>query len=95
VELPNVFTPNNDGKNDYFLPMPNAWDGISSHFISIFNRWGEKVWESDHMEEGWDGRRDGTAVADGTYFWVLEVFYGPENIKQVQKGTVTVIGSGY
>jgi len=95
VELPNVFTPNNDQKNDYFLPMPGSWSGITDHYISIFNRWGEKVWESENMEDGWDGKRDGTVVADGTYFWVLEVFYGPENIKQVQKGTVTVVGSEY
>lgn len=94
VELPAVFTPNNDGKNDLFLPMDQSWNGVTSHYISIFNRWGEQVWESDHLEDGWDGKQNGKIVADGTYFWVLELYYGPDNIKQVQKGTVTVLGSG-
>jgi gliding motility-associated-like protein len=93
VELPLVFTPNNDGKNDIFLYMKDSWKGITSHHMSIFNRWGEQVWESEHFEEGWDGRQNGKLVADGTYFWVLELYYGPENIKQVQQGTVTVLGA--
>ena len=94
VELPIVFTPNNDGANDFFLPMDNSWNGITSHHISVFNRWGEEVWESESFENGWDGKRNGNTVADGTYFWVLEVYYGPDNLKQVQKGNVTVLGSG-
>jgi gliding motility-associated-like protein len=73
--------------------MNTAWKGITSHHISIFNRWGEQVWESEHFEDGWDGRQNGKPVADGTYFWVLELYYGPENIRQVQKGTVTVLGA--
>lgn len=94
VELPLVFTPNNDGKNDLFLPMENSWNGITSNSMSIFNRWGEKVWESENFEDGWDGKRNGKTVADGTYYWVLEVYYGPDNLKQVQKGNVSVLGSG-
>lgn len=92
VELPAVFTPNNDGDNDLFLPMDNTWNGISNHHISIFNRWGEKVWESENFEDGWDGKKDGSIVADGTYFWVLEVYYGPDNIKQTLKGNISVLG---
>ncbi len=92
VELPIVFTPNNDGKNDLFLPMENSWNGITKHHISIFNRWGEQVWESESFEDGWDGKQNGITVADGTYFWVLEVFYGPEDLKQTLKGSLSVLG---
>jgi len=92
VELPAVFTPNNDGKNDLFLPMDNSWNGITKHHISIFNRWGEQVWESENLEKGWDGKKDGKPVTDGTYFWVLEVYYGPDDLKQALKGTLSVLG---
>ncbi len=74
--------------------MENSWNGITKHHISIFNRWGEQVWESENFEDGWDGKQNGITVADGTYFWVLEVYYGPDNLKHVQKGNVTVLGSG-
>jgi gliding motility-associated-like protein len=92
VKIPNVITPNGDGINDTFTPMEGSWSGVNRHHIGLFNRWGEKVWESDDFESGWDGKRNGTSVAEGTYFWVLDVFYGPEDIKQTIKGTVTVLG---
>jgi gliding motility-associated-like protein len=93
VKIPNVFTPNGDGYNDDFLPMESGWSGVTKHHIDIFNRWGEKVWESNNFESGWDGKRNGRPVASGTYFWVLEVFYGTDQVKQTLKGTVTILDS--
>lgn len=94
VQIPNVVTPNGDGKNDDFTPMSEGFTGINSHTISVFNRWGEKVWESNDFISGWDVKQNGKYVAEGTYFWVLEVTYGTEDIKKVYKGTVTVLGTG-
>jgi len=94
VKLPAVITPNGDGDNDEFKPFDEGWAGIHEHTISVLNRWGEKVWESDDFPSGWDGKHNGTLVADGTYFWVLEVKYGPQNISKTYKGTLSVIGSG-
>lgn len=94
VKIPNVFTPNGDNNNDKFLPMEDGWNGVNNHHIDIFNRWGEKVWESDDFESGWDGKRNGNYVSDGTYFWVLDVYFGESHIKQRVKGTVTLLGSG-
>jgi gliding motility-associated-like protein len=93
VEVPIVITPNGDGANDRFRPG-EGWSGISDHTIMVFNRWGEKVWESSDFESGWDGKQNGKIVADGTYFWVLEVFYGSERTKKTYKGSLTVLGSG-
>ncbi len=93
VEVPIVFTPNGDPYNEKFKPMKDL-SGVNSNYIVVFNRWGEKVWESDDFNSGWDGRQNGHLVADGTYFWVLEVYYGNENIKKVYKGSVTVLGTG-
>ncbi|MCF8369528.1 MAG: gliding motility-associated C-terminal domain-containing protein [Bacteroidales bacterium] len=92
IKIPIAITPNGDGYNDIFRPFEDGWSGVSRHHITIFNRWGEKVWESDDFEKGWDGKRNGNYVAEGMYYWVLEVYYGPENIEQVINGTLTILG---
>ncbi len=94
VWVPKVITLNADGKNDYFAPDPERWQGINKHKMTVFNRWGEVVWESEDFPSGWDGKRNGRYVADGTYFWILEVYYGSQNIKQTLKGSLTVLASG-
>ncbi|RLD65283.1 MAG: hypothetical protein DRI95_09080 [Bacteroidetes bacterium] len=47
--------------------------------------WGKKKWESDNFLLGWDGKLNGSFVAEGTYFWILEAFYDHTNIKQILK----------
>jgi gliding motility-associated-like protein len=93
IWAPMVITPNGDGRNDLFLPDPERWQGIQEHHIMVFNRWGEQVWESSDFESGWDGRQNGKVVSDGTYYWILEAFYGNPEIKKILKGSLTVIGS--
>ncbi|MCD4732399.1 MAG: gliding motility-associated C-terminal domain-containing protein [Bacteroidales bacterium] len=93
MEIPMVITPNGDGANDTFKPG-DGWSAINNHKIIVFNRWGEKVWESSDFTSGWDGKnKNGNYVTDGTYFWVLEVLYGPDNVKRVYKGSLTVFGT--
>lgn len=89
----NLLTPNGDGSNDLFLPDEKGWKGINDHKMTVFNRWGAKVWESSDFPSGWDGKQNGNYVADGSYFWVLEVFYGTDNLKKVYKGSLTVLGT--
>jgi len=91
LEIPIVITPNGDGKNDRFEPKNGSWNGIRDHTMLVYNRWGEKVWESNNFPAGWDGKRNGNYVADGTYFWILEVYYGPKNAKATYKGSLTVL----
>jgi gliding motility-associated-like protein len=75
-ELPNVFTPNGDQRNDYFTPFPETIGGVENVNIRIFNRWGLQVFESsgDPMIN-WDGRNERTnkECPDGTYFYVCEI----------------------
>lgn len=94
VWVPKVITLNGDGDNEIFRADSDKWKGIGRHSMIVFNRWGEKVWESDDFLTGWDGRQKGKYVADGTYFWVLEIYYGSKEIKQTLKGSLTVLGSG-
>jgi gliding motility-associated-like protein len=92
VQVPPVITPNGDGANDTFKPK-GVWSGINENKMIVYNRWGEKVWESSDFLSGWDGKSKGKYVSEGTYFWVLEVKYGAENLSKVYKGSLTVLGT--
>jgi gliding motility-associated-like protein len=93
VKVPNVITPNGDGKNDTFMPM-EGWSGVNRHHITVINQWGEQVWESTDFESGWDGKKNGNPVSEGTYFWILEVWYGKDDLQKVYRGTLTVLKEG-
>jgi gliding motility-associated-like protein len=64
LTIPNVFTPNGDGKNDEFVISGN---GIKTFSIEIYNRWGKKEFESSEITHSWDGKK----VTDGTYFYII------------------------
>ena len=70
ISVPNVFTPNGDGNNDFFS-IPNS--GIKSYHLQIFNRWGGLIFETTAPQIAWDGRNNfGAECAEGTYYYVLE-----------------------
>ncbi len=67
LTIPNVFTPNQDGKNDFF-EIP-----IASVDYKVINRWGNLVFDSKMMNTKiWDGTCDGQTCTDGLYFYVIE-----------------------
>jgi gliding motility-associated-like protein len=67
IQIPNVFTPNGDGVND-FVPFPNF--GNSTHKIVLLNRWGNLIYESDYLNASWDGKdATGKECMEGTYFY--------------------------
>jgi gliding motility-associated-like protein len=86
--IPSAFTPNNDGLNDFFKPSANA---ISDYKIKIFNRWGQLLFQTTNVLEGWDGKVNGIPQPIGTYTYF--VIYKDENMdkKQSQKGTFLLI----
>ncbi len=72
-DLPNVFTPNNDGSNDFYIPFPYCF--IESIEIQIYNRWGNLVFETTDPDINWDGTNlNGKEVAEGVYFYTCKVF---------------------
>jgi gliding motility-associated-like protein len=62
--FPNAFTPNGNGNNDLYTGYGT---GIKSYHMQIFNRWGEKVYETNDLLKGWDGTYQGTLVSAGVY----------------------------
>lgn len=73
VEIPNVFTPNGDGKNDVFTLNSDALLGPCTS-MDVMNRWGQKVFVSLGNNITWDGRNfSGEICSAGTYFYVIKV----------------------
>jgi gliding motility-associated-like protein len=69
--MPNVFTPNNDGKNDVFKYDITGWQ---NYHIEIFNRWGNKVFETEEIGKFWNGKKYNTEddMPEGVYYGVFE-----------------------
>ena len=87
ISVPNVFTPNGDGKNDFFY-IPNS--GIKEYHLQIFNRWGAIMFETRAPEIAWDGRNNfGQECAEGNYYYILEAVGDEE--EYLFKGFLTLL----
>ncbi|MBC9913667.1 PKD domain-containing protein [Chitinophaga varians] len=88
IYIPNAFSPNGDGLNDVFRPIPVGM--VQMDFFRVFDRWGKLMYDNTTYMKGWDGRVNGQPAAVGTYVWVVQ---GRDiNHKTVlRKGTVTLI----
>lgn len=87
VYFPSAFSPNNDGKNELFKIL-NARN-LENYILMIYNRWGQKVFETKDYAAGWNGIYNGTLQPTGVYVWYSQFKIGGEN-KQM-KGTLTLI----
>lgn len=70
--IPNTFSPNGDGVNDYFLPILLG-QAPPSYELSIFNRWGERIFYTTNYMQGWDGTYQGEPVKEDVYVFHLKV----------------------
>jgi gliding motility-associated-like protein len=89
IYFPTGFTPNNDGKNDSFGPL-GSLSLLSNYKLSVYNRWGERVFYSVNPLEKWNGRVRGFETDMNIFAWFAE-FSLQGNPKQLKKGTVTLI----
>ncbi|REJ80839.1 MAG: gliding motility-associated C-terminal domain-containing protein [Bacteroidetes bacterium] len=85
IYIPNAFTPNGDGLNDTFGVKG---EGIKNFRLFIYNRWGEKIFETSNPNEHWDGYYGGRPAEQGTY--VYQVFASGIG-KKARNGSVTLV----
>jgi gliding motility-associated-like protein len=87
VYVPNIFSPNGDGINDVFYVRGK---GVKSLDFMIFNRWGEKIFESSNLHQGWDGTHRGKPVNSGVFVYYIDAILETDQ-RVIKKGDVTVI----
>jgi gliding motility-associated-like protein len=80
LRIPNAFTPDNSGKNDFFM---------LGYHVKIFNRWDQLIFEGD---DGWDGKYDGKLVNPGTYYYEL-VIPDIDNTTKTVTGVITLVSN--
>lgn len=90
IYVPNSFTPNGDGINDYFGPVSRD---LSQDFyeFTISNRLGKIFFRSNTIDEKWDGMIDGKLVQDGVFIWSLTYLFEGEIEVQTKEGHVTIM----
>lgn len=86
--FPNVFTPNGDGVNDEFKP---AFKSIRDYDLTIYNRWGRKVYHTTNPADGWNGKEGNTNAAEGVYMYVAEAYGYDDGVHIRRHGSVTII----
>jgi gliding motility-associated-like protein len=67
--VPNAFSPDGDGINEKWFP---ATTGLTNYTVQVFNRWGQRVFMSSDINEGWDGTNKGKECPSGVYSYTLE-----------------------
>lgn len=87
IWVPNAFTPNDSGVNDYFYPVIM---GYKSYTILIFDRWGEQIYSGTQDNNKWDGTHKGERVKDDVYVWKINVI-DLNNVHHEYVGHVTLI----
>jgi gliding motility-associated-like protein len=93
IVIPNIFTPNGDGKNDHWSMIIDNGLEIFDMETTIYNRWGKQVFESTNIKQNWNGNNlyEGNACAAGSYFYVISYTDGNNNETKTLKGFLEII----
>lgn len=89
--VPNAFTPDGDEYNNTFKPVFYSGFDPYSYTLTIFDRWGEILFESHNVEFGWDGTYNAGAAKEGAYTWTIRFKDTDSDKKLVYTGHVTLI----
>jgi len=103
IYIPNAFSPNNDGINDFFGLRVYSNTTFNLEYLKIFDRWGRLVFETksssptggalsvpdSYRVEGWDGTKNGHALNEGVYVYIAAYLLNEET--QIKKGNITLL----
>jgi gliding motility-associated-like protein len=88
IFIPNAFSPNRDGNNDVLYVRSQCIKDI--HFV-IYDRWGEKLFETTDLSVGWDGLFKGESMNPAVYTYYLEALHIQSGKKIIRKGNVSLV----
>jgi gliding motility-associated-like protein len=87
--IPSGFTPNGDGLNDVFRPAMNKFEKLVE--FSVYNRWGQQLFQTNDKTQGWDGTYHGAPQDLGTYYYMIILASPQGGDNKIYKGEVTLI----
>ena len=91
LDIPNVFTPNGDGINDFFFPRQLLSKGLTYFNMSIYNRWGQLIFQSNSLDgRGWDGSFNGIPQPEGVFVYVIDATF-IDSEKEHKQGNITLL----
>ncbi|MBK7690137.1 MAG: gliding motility-associated C-terminal domain-containing protein [Bacteroidetes bacterium] len=91
LNIPNAFSPDGDGLNDYFIPREILSSGLKTFKMDIYNRWGENIFTTTSIDgRGWDGKYNGVPQPMSTYVYIIDAEFN-NNIKKNFKGNVILV----
>ncbi len=83
--IPNAFSPNDDGTNDVFRPETPC--AVLEYEFAVYSRWGDQVFYTRSIDEGWDGEVKGQPAKSDVYVYVLRLTYGSGEVTQTELKT--------
>ena len=89
LDIPNVFSPNEDHANDKWVISKQSLSDNTAVTVRVFNKRGGMVYESFSIDDGWDGRYRGEILPSDTYFYTIEIRSKANSL--VTKGVVTIL----
>ncbi|KAF5042882.1 hypothetical protein DSECCO2_508070 [anaerobic digester metagenome] len=90
IYIPNSFSPNGDGTNEWFGPVIGNDGMLRDYSFTIFDRWGTQLFSSEKQGEGWDGLNEGKECQQDVYVWVFR-YRDVQSTLIVKSGKVTII----
>lgn len=88
IFIPNVFSPNGDGLNDFFQV---TYVNMESLTVTIYDRWGKFLFSSADKDFKWDGNFNGNPLPEGTFFWTINYKFTDNEIAEEKRGTVMIL----
>ena len=89
--MPSSFTPNGDNTNDIFRPILAPWCQPAFYTLSVYDRWGEKVYQTNDIYSGWDGKYENVPQDIGVYMYLIEYRTSNSIEKQIRKSNLTLL----
>ena len=88
IFIPNIFSPNNDGKNDILYVLGS---GFTINIFVIYDRWGNKVFETNDVNQGWDGTNNNKTLNTAVFVYYLEATCNENGETIIKNGNVTLV----